>query len=151
MAAVSTWRVEVNSEAIQDLVGPEALEAVQRLVEGREFLVRDAADLLHRLHMLGIECLDDVADFLTLRGQADADRTTIDARTLVIEEAELDELLQIVGDVGAEIVAAGAQLAGGQFLVADIVQQQRLNGVDVGAAAAVEFVLDDVEQALLKN
>ena len=65
----------------------------------------------------------------------------------MVEEAHLDQLLEIVGDVGAEIVAARAQFAGGQLLVADIVQQQRLHRIDVGAAAAVEFVLDDVEQS----
>ena len=65
----------------------------------------------------------------------------------MIEEAHLDELLQIVGDVGAEVVAARAQLARGQLLVADVVEQQRLHRIDVGAAAAVELVLDDVEQA----
>ena len=52
----------------------------------------------------------------------------------MIEEAHLDELLQIVGDVGAKIVAARAQLARGQLLVADVEEQQRLDGVDVGAA-----------------
>ncbi len=64
----------------------------------------------------------------------------------MIEETHLDQLLEIVGDVGAEIVAARAQLAGSQLLVADIVQEQRLHRIDVGAPAAVEFVLDDVEQ-----
>src|ERR1700755_598155 len=102
-----------RSEAIQDLVGPEPLEAVQRLVQRRELLVRDAADLLHRLDVLLVEGVDDLADLLALRGQANADRTTIDARALMVEEAELDELLQIVGDVGAEIVTARAQFACG--------------------------------------
>ena len=68
----------------------------------------------------------------------------------MIEEAHLDQLLEIVGDVGAEIVAARAQLARGQLLVADIVEQQRLHRIDVGAAAAVELVLDDVEQAAMQ-
>src|ERR1700760_4854762 len=133
-------------EAIQDLVGPEPLEAIQRLVQRRELLVRDAADLLDRLDVLLIERIDDAADLLTLRGQGNADRAAINARALMIEEAELDELLQIVGDVGAEIVAARAQLARGQLLVADVVEQERLHRVDVGAASAIEFVLDDVEQ-----
>src|SRR5438105_9587669 len=53
-----------KSEPIEDLVGPEALQPVQRLVQGREFLVRDAADLLHRLDVLLIERFDDAADFL---------------------------------------------------------------------------------------
>src|SRR6185295_8485922 len=137
------------SEPIQYLIGPEALEAMQRLVHRRELLVGDAADLLDGLDVLLIERIHDAADFLALRGQADADRAAIDARTLMIEEAEFDQLLQIVGDVGAEIVAARAQFARGQFLVADIVEQQRLHRIDVGAAAAVEFVLDDVEQAAM--
>src|SRR6202166_2903920 len=84
---------EKISEPVQDLVGPEPLEAMQRLVERRELLVRDAADLLHRLDVLLVERIDDLADLLALRGETDADRTAIDARTLVIEEAELDELL----------------------------------------------------------
>src|ERR1700761_8249784 len=91
-------RFSESSETIQDLVGPEPLEAMQRLVQGRELLVGNAADLLHRLDVLLIERIDDAADFLALRGQADADRAAIDARTLMIEEAEFDELLQIVGD-----------------------------------------------------
>src|ERR1700681_2879087 len=142
--------VEKVSEPIQDLVGPEPLEPVQRLVEGREFLVRDAADLLHGLDVLLIQRIDDAADFLALRCEADADRAAIDARTLMIEEAEFDQLLQIVGDVGTEIVAARAQFARGQFLVADVVEQQRLNRIDVGAAAAIEFILDHVEQPAMQ-
>src|SRR3954452_10235078 len=82
-----------KSEPIEDLVGPEPLEPVQRLVQGREFLVRDAADLLHRLDVLLIERFDDAADFLALRGKANADRAAIDARTLVVEEAEFNQLL----------------------------------------------------------
>src|SRR3954467_5714288 len=89
------------SEPVQDLVGPEPLEPVQRLVQGREFVIRDAADLLNGLDVLLIESVDDAADFLALRCQADADRATIDARALMIEEAEFDKLLEIIGDVGA--------------------------------------------------
>src|SRR6185437_1153674 len=137
-------------EPIEDLVGQEPLEAMQRLVQGRKFLVRDAADLFHGLDMLLIESVDDAADFLALRGQANANRTAIDARTLVVEEAEFDQLLQIVGDVGAEIIAAGAQLAGGQFLVADVIEQERLHRIDVGAAATIEFILDDIEQPAMQ-
>src|SRR3979490_2174916 len=138
------------SKPIQDLVGPEPLEPVQRLVQRRELVVRDAADLLHGLDVLLIERVDDAADFLALRGQADADRAAIDGRTLMIEEAESDQLLQVIGDVGAEVIAARAQLARGQFLVADVIEQQRLYRIDVGAAAAIEFILDDVEQAAMQ-
>src|SRR5437868_8646855 len=129
------------SETIEDLVGPEPLEAVQRLVQRGELLAGDAADLFHGFHVLLVQRIDDAADFLALRGQTDADRAAINARALMIEEAELDELLQVVGDVGAEVVAARAQLACGQLLVADVIEQQSLHRVDVGATAAVEFVL----------
>src|SRR6516162_4645317 len=138
------------SEPIQDLVGPEPLEPMQRLVQRRELLVRDAADLLHGLDVLLIQRVDDAADFLSLRGQANADRAAIDARPLMIEEAEFDQLLQIVGNVGAEVIAARAQLARGQFLVADVVEQERLHGIDIRAAAAIELILDDVEQTAMQ-
>src|ERR1700681_4650722 len=138
------------SETIQDLVGPEPLEPVQRLVQRRELLVRDAADLLHGLDVLLIERIDDAADFLALRGETDAHRAAIDARALMIEEAEFNQLLQIVGDVGAEVITARPQFARGQFLVADVIEQQRLHRIDVGPAAAIEFVLDDVEQAAMQ-
>src|ERR1700761_5805784 len=111
---------------------------MQRLVQGRELLVRDATDLLDRLDVLLIERVDDAADLLALRREADADRAAINARALMIEEAEFDQLLQIVGDVGAEIITARAQFARGQLLVADVVEQERLHRIDVGAAPAIE-------------
>src|SRR5579871_665981 len=78
------------SETIENLVGPEPFETMQRLVQRRELLIGDAADLLDRLDVLLIERIDDLADFLALRGQANANRAPIDARTLMIEEAEFD-------------------------------------------------------------
>jgi hypothetical protein len=39
-------------QTIQDLVGPEALKAMQRLVEHAELVGIDATDLLDRAHML---------------------------------------------------------------------------------------------------
>src|SRR5262245_4188200 len=141
---------EVRLQPVEDLIGPEPLKPVQRLVQRRELVGTDATDLLDRANVLLIKRLDDIAHLATLVGEADADRAAIDARTLMVEEAHLDELLEIVGDVGAEIVAARTQLASSQLLVADIVQEQRLHRVDVGAAPAVEFVLDDIEQAAMK-
>ncbi len=55
-----------GSEAIQDLVGPEPLEPVQRLVQGRELFGGDAADLLDGADVLLVQPLDDVADFAAL-------------------------------------------------------------------------------------
>ena len=60
--------------------------------------------------------------------------------------AHVDELLQVVGDVRAEIVAARLQFAGRQLAVADVVEQQRLHAIELGAAEAIELVLDHVEQ-----
>src|SRR5246127_1884913 len=102
---------------------------MQRLVQRRELLVRDAADLLDRLDGFLVKRIDDTADLLALRGQANADRAAIDARALMIEEAELDQLLQVVGAVGAEIVTARAQFARGQLLVTDVIEQERLHRI----------------------
>src|SRR5215472_1403616 len=99
-------------ETVENLVGPEPLETMQRLVERAELVGIDAADLLHRAHVLLVERLDDVAHFLALFGQLDANRAAVDARTLMIEEVHLDQLLEVVGNVRAEIIAARAQLTG---------------------------------------
>src|SRR4029079_13790617 len=110
----------------------------ERLCQLREPLVRDATDLLDRLDVLLVERIDDAADLLALRGQANAHRAAINARALMIEEAELDELLQVAGNVGAEGVAVGTQLACGQLLVADVIEQEGLHRVDIGATATIE-------------
>src|SRR6185312_9940688 len=46
---------QIRLEPVQDLVGPEPLEPVQRLVQRRELVVGDAADLFHRPDVLLIE------------------------------------------------------------------------------------------------
>src|SRR2546430_768520 len=113
----STLAIGVELQPVEDLVGPEALEPVQRLVERRELVGVDATDLFDGAHVFLIERLDDVAHFAALVGEPDAHRAAVDARALVVEEAHLDKLLEIVGDVGAEIVAARAQFAGGELLL----------------------------------
>src|SRR5690349_10389955 len=72
-------------QAIQDLVGPEALEPMKRLVERLEFVVADAADLFDRLDVLLIKRVDDVAHVLTLLGQLDAHGAAVNTRPLMIE------------------------------------------------------------------
>src|SRR5262245_21423217 len=101
-------------QPVQDLVSPEPLKPVQRLVEGRELLGIDAADRLDRANVLLVKPFDGVAHLATLVGQPDAHRATINARALMVQEAHLDELLEVIGDVGAEIVAARTQLARGE-------------------------------------
>src|SRR5262249_33723899 len=51
-----------KSEAVEDLVGPEPLEAMQRLVEADKLLGIDAPDLLPRAHVLLVERLDRLAN-----------------------------------------------------------------------------------------
>ena len=45
-------------EPIEDLVGPEAFEPVQRLVEHFKLVGVDAADLLDCVHMILVERID---------------------------------------------------------------------------------------------
>src|SRR3984885_2492491 len=142
---VRTTQESVWLQPIKNLVGPETLQAMQSLVEDAELVGVDAAHLFHRPHVLVVERVDAVTHFAALVGELDAYRAPVDARTLMVEESHLHQLLEIVGDVGAKIIAACAQFARGQLLVADIVEKQRLDRIDVGAATAVEFVLDNVE------
>src|SRR6187401_1354562 len=98
--------------AIGNGVVPEAVEAQQRPVHLPEFLLADAADLLDRADVPLVEAADDFGDRLPLRRQADPHRAAVDARALVADEPEIDQFLQIVGNVRAEIIATRAQLAG---------------------------------------
>src|ERR1700746_439455 len=68
----------------------------------------------------------------------------------MIEVSHLHQLLEVVGHVGAEIITPRAQLAGGEILLADIVQKQRLHRIDIAAAPAIELILDDVEKATMQ-
>src|SRR5262249_36543303 len=101
-AGARRWRERGLLQPIEDLIGPEPLEALQRLVERGEFVGIDAADLRHAADVLLVEHLDDVAHLAALVGELDTHRAAIDARALVIEEAHLDQLLEVVGHVGAE-------------------------------------------------
>jgi hypothetical protein len=69
----------------------------------------------------------------------------------VVDIAGLNQLLQVVGDIRAEIVAAAGQLSRRQFGVADVVQEQRLHAVHVGTAQAFELILDDVEKQSMQT
>src|SRR6266540_3129442 len=139
-----------RSQPIKNLIGPEPLEALQRLVEHRELVAIDAADLHHGGHVLLVERIDDVAHLAPFVGELDAHRAAVDPRALMIEVSHLHQLLEVVGHVGAEIITPRAQLAGGEILFTDVVQEQRLHRIDVGAAPAVELVLDDVEEATMQ-
>src|SRR5882672_9925826 len=78
-------RSKLRLQPIEDLVGPEPLEAVQRLVQRGELVGIDAADLLDRAHVLLVERIDDVADLAAFVGELDAHRAAIDPRALMIE------------------------------------------------------------------
>ena len=91
-------RLDRALEPVKDLISPEPLKPMQRLVQGRELLGVDAADLRDGLHVLLVQTIDDVADFFAGIRQPDAHRTAVDARALMIEKTHLDQLLQIVGN-----------------------------------------------------
>jgi hypothetical protein len=86
-----------------------------------------------------------------LLGQAHAHRAAVDLAALVVHVAHFDELLEIVADIGALVVASGLQLPRRDLVIADIEQQKRLHRVDVEHADPFEFVLDHVEQQAMQT
>ena len=94
--------------------------------------------------------LHHLARFLALVGQADAHAAAVGLRPLVVQVAHVNELLEIVGDVRAEIVAARLELACGQLAFADVIEKQSLHAVEIGAAKTIELVLDHVEQQTMQ-
>lgn len=97
------------------MIVPEAVETLQELVHLGELVAADPADLLDRTDMALIELGDSFGDLLPLFRKADADRTAVDTGALVVDQAEIDEFLDVVGNVRAQIVTAGAKFAGSQF------------------------------------
>src|SRR5690606_9027053 len=137
MRAAAPGRQMAPSHAIGDGVVPEAVEPLKGPVHLAELLRFDPPDLLDGTDMAVIEPGDDLGHLFPFRRQADADRAAVDARTLVVDETHVDQLLQIVGYVRAEIVAARAEFAGREFRIADVEEKQSLDGIDVAAALAL--------------
>ncbi len=95
-----------------------------------------------------IQRLDDVAHFAALFGQLDADRAAIHPRTLVIQEAHLDQLLRGCRKRWSrDSSRACATRRLSALSRRCCTRNKRLHRVDVGPAAPVELVLDDVEAA----
>ncbi|CVI19864.1 hypothetical protein AGR4A_Cc80201 [Agrobacterium tumefaciens str. B6] len=138
-------------QAVSDRVVPEAIKALQQLVHFGELAGADAADLFDRTDVAFIKAGNRFGDFLALFRQADADRAAVDTRALVVDETEVDQLLDVIGDVRAEVITTRTKLAGRQFGIADVEQQQGLNGVDVITTLTVELVLDDIEEAAVET
>jgi hypothetical protein len=88
-----------RSQPIQNLVSPETLKPVQRRVKRGQLIKTEAADLLDRAYVLLVERINGVAYLATFAGQLDAHRAPIEAGALVVEKANLGELLEVVGDV----------------------------------------------------
>jgi hypothetical protein len=60
---------DLASQAIQNLVGPEAFEAVQRFIQRDKLPATNTTDLFHRIYVLVIERSHDVAYLTTFLGQ----------------------------------------------------------------------------------
>src|SRR6266446_7623048 len=146
--ALKSSRVENESrlEPVADLIQPESLQALEADVQVLEVLTADIADGLDRLEMAVEQFGHGVANLASLLGQADMNGASIDVGALVIDVAGFDKFLQIVRNVRSEIVTACPQLARRQFLVPNVEQEQSLDAVDHALAAAVQFILDHVEQ-----
>jgi hypothetical protein len=61
-------------------------------------------------------------------------RSTINARGLVLDQTGSHELFQVVRDISSEIIAARAQFADAELLIANAVKHERLNRRDISAA-----------------
>src|ERR1041384_7462751 len=77
-------------------------------------------------------------------------QTAVICRTLLRQIAVFNKLLDVVGDVGAEIAAAVRQLGGRHHGVPDVEQHHTLHVVDVVDAEPVELQLHDVEKLSVK-
>ncbi len=89
---------------------------------------------------------DLVAQRLPLLGEAHAHRAAVMRRALLHQVVVLDHLLDVVGDVRAQVAAAQRQLADGHLEIADVEQDHGLHVVDVVHALGVELELDHFQE-----
>src|SRR5207342_3386225 len=80
-----------------------------------------------------------------------AHRPAVGTGPLVVDITGLNQFLQVVGDVRAEIITAAGQFSRRKLGVADIVQEQRLHAVHVGTAQAFELILDDIKKQSMQT
>ena len=69
----------------------------------------------------------------------------------MIDVSTVNQLLQVVGDIRAEIVTARRQLADRQVVVADVVQNQALNVVDVVDTSPLQLGLHEFEELAMQS
>lgn len=69
------------------MVGPEAIKPQERLVHPAEFIAVDPANRLYIPHMFLVEIAHHAVDLAAQRREADAHRTAINARTLMVKIA----------------------------------------------------------------
>src|SRR5262249_14366849 len=100
LVALKTAQVENHSrlEPVTHLIEPESFQTTEADVHGLEVLGAHVANGLDRFEMALEQLHDHVADLVALLRQADMHRAAIDIRTLMIDVAGLDQLLQIVRD-----------------------------------------------------
>ena len=67
-------------------------------------------------------------------------------RAFLDEEAFFDQILDVVGNVGAEVIAAVGELANGDVLTADVIQHQGLDVVYFLDLQAIQLGLDDIKE-----
>src|SRR3954470_15838214 len=85
-----------------------------------------------------------------LVGQPDQHRAAVTWRALLDDIAAVQQLLQIVSDVRACVVALLGQITYRDLLVLNISKDQCLNGVDVIDAQPLQLEADNIEKATVQ-
>ena len=92
----------------------------------------------HRLPNTHI--LQSAAELETFLGQAGTGRPLVIPRALLNQVSSLDHLAHIVGGIGAKIIAAVGQLSDGHILFLDMIQDNRLRGIESANTFGIEYL-----------
>src|SRR5271166_4584574 len=128
---------------------PEPLEPAEGDADGLKIVHVDRR-LRQQLEMTLKHHTHPVAQLRSLFGQTNADRTAVVQRALLHEIAVFDHLLDVVGDVRAEIAAAQRQFADGHLRVSDVEQHHPLDVVDVVDAETFELKLHHLQEVTVQ-
>lgn len=116
---------------VADLVGPIPLNPFERHVDVENFVGIDTCGFFHADSVTQEQVLDDIKDLASLFRQTDPDRTTINFTPLVVHEIIFNELLEVIGNIRALVIAPRFQFTCGDFIIADVEQKKPLDRVDL--------------------
>lgn len=143
------FRTASHAAIVIDNGSPEPLQLAQRCNQNVELFHLEIVLFKHGglFFKKGMEMF---VNFEALGGKFHADRAPVMGGTFLNQIIGFNHAFDVIGNIGAKVIAAGCQLAHRHLVMAKIVENKGLNVVDVLYAACVQLDLDDFKKVTVQ-